>query len=257
MPNKTFLNPLIFFGICISCNTTYQPQKIQYKDYTINRATPASSSLNALLQPFADSVNKSMNDVIGVAAETLEKKQPEGLLGNFIADAMLAKAREKYLQPVDIAVMNSGGIRLTTIAAGNITRGKIFELSPFDNVIVIQKITGLQLQVFLDHIANGMQRDRALDKGAWPVAGMTFQIKNYKAINIKIGGTAMEDVKTYSMSLLDYVANGGDNASMLRKIPQVNRGYIFRDAIIEYISQFSKSGKKISSKLENRVSYAD
>lgn len=257
MPDKTFLNLLIIFGICISCNTTYQPQKIQYKDYKITRSAPASVSLVALLQPFADSVNKSMNDVIGVAGITLEKKQPEGLLGNFIADAMLAKAREKYPQPVDFAVMNSGGIRLTTIPAGNITRGKIFELSPFDNVIVILKITGLQLQAFLDHIADRMERDRAADKGAWPVAGMSFQIKNYKAVNVKIGGISMDDTITYSMATLDYVANGGDDASMLRKIAQINRGYIFRDAILEYISGITKSGKKISGYLENRVSYAD
>lgn len=201
-----------------------------------------------MLQPYADSVNKSMNDVIAVAEVTMDKTQPEGSLGNFVADAMLAKAKEKYLQPVDIAVMNSGGIRLPTIAAGNITRGKIFELSPFDNVIVLQTLTGLQLQEFFDHIAG---------KGGWPVANMSYQIKNKKAINIKINGKPIEAAKSYTMATLDYVANGGDNASMLRKIPQVNHGFLFRDALIEYVSEKNKLGQKIFSKTENRVTYAD
>ncbi|MBL0145080.1 MAG: 5'-nucleotidase C-terminal domain-containing protein [Chitinophagaceae bacterium] len=44
--------------------------------------------------------------------------------------------------------MNYGGIRLPAIPAGNITRGKIFELAPFDNIIVLQKISGKTFQAF-------------------------------------------------------------------------------------------------------------
>ena len=243
-----FFFVLFIPSIYLSCSTSYQSQKVLYKDYHITKAGPLNAQMDAMLQPYADSVNKSMNDVIAVAEVTMDKTQPEGSLGNFVADAMLAKAKEKYLQPVDFAVMNSGGIRLPTIAAGNITRGKIFELSPFDNIIVLQTLTGSQLQQFFDHIAS---------KGGWPVANMSYQIKNKKAINIKIGGIPIEATKTYTMATLDYVANGGDDASMLRKIPQVNHGFLFRDALIEYVSEKNKLGQKIYSKTENRVTHAD
>ena len=189
-----------------------------------------------------------MNDVVAVSDVVLDKKQPEGNLGNFMADAMLAKAKEKYQVAVDLAVMNFGGIRLPSIPAGNITRGKIFELSPFDNIIVLQTLNGKQLQEFFNHVAS---------RGGWPVSGMSYQIKNKQAVNIRIAGTAVDMNKLYTMAILDYVANGGDDANMLRKIAQVNHGYLFRDALIEYFTEMSSAGKRISSKTENRVSYAE
>ena len=54
-----------------------------------------------------------------------------------------------------------------------------------------------------------------------------------------------------------YVANGGDDAEMLRNISQQNNGYLFRDGIIYYLSELNKKGIKISSKIENRVTNAE
>ena len=174
---RFFLPFFISALFLISCKTVYQPQAVQYIDYRLTQQSKQDSGLNKLLQPYADSVNKSMNTVIAVAATELEKKQPEGTLGNIMADAMLAKAKQGYKMPVDGAFINFGGIRLTSVAAGNITRGKIFELAPFDNDIIIQKLSGKVLQEFLNHISA---------KGGWPVAGISWQIKNKAAINILI-----------------------------------------------------------------------
>ena len=59
------------------------------------------------------------------------------------------------------------------------------------------------------------------------------------------------------MALADYVANGGDDCIMLKTVPQINNGYIFRDAILEYFADINKQGKKIVAKIENRVSNAE
>ncbi len=246
--NNIFLTlfSVIFFSI--SCKTVYQPQSVTYVDYHLNQSNKQNNNVIALLQPYADSVNKSMNDVIAVAEIELEKKQPEGTLGNVLADAMLIKARQAYKVSVDASFINNGGIRLPAIAKGNITRGKIFELAPFDNVIVLQKINGKILQEFLNHISG---------KGGWPASGITWQIKTNKAINILIGGSPIDETATYTISLVDYVANGGDDCNMLRPIPQINNGYLFRNAVLEYFSDINKQGKKIIAKIENRVSNAE
>ena len=239
---------LIAVLFAVSCKTSYQTSAVQYKDYRINTKQPANDEINNLLKPYSDSVNKSMNDVVAVAGMSLEKKQPEGTLGNLLADAMLSKAKEKFKTNVDACFLNSGGIRLPSIAAGNITRGKIFEMSPFDNLIVLLKVDGKTLQQFLDTAAM---------KGGWPTAGSTYQLKNKKAINITVGGQPIKDDGQYTIALVDYLANGGDNCDMLRKIPQQNIGYLFRDAVIEYFAYMQKQGKQITSKIENRVSNAE
>ena len=242
---KTLLTSYSFLLLLLlSCSTVYQPSSVQYKDYRIKDAA-ANSSINSLLKPYSDSVNRNMNDIIAVAGITLEKKQPEGTLGNVLADAMLAISKEKYNTNVDAAFINSGGIRLPSLAAGNITRGKIFELSPFDNIIVLLKVDGKIMKQFLDLIAG---------RGGWPCAGITYQIKDKQAVNVVIGGDEpLKDNNFYTIALVDYIANGGDDCVFLKPIPQQNNGYLFRDAIIEYFSKLNKEGKQITAKIENRV----
>jgi hypothetical protein len=57
--------------------------------------------------------------------------------------------------------------------------------------------------------------------------------------------------------MIDYVANGGDDCNMLRPIAQQNKGYILRDAIIEYLAAHTKQGKAITAQIENRVTNAE
>ena len=245
-PSLLLLMVTCFF--LFSCKTIYQPHTVQYKDYRINKQHSADSQMNVLLKPYSDSVNKNMNDVIAIAGMELEKKQPESTLGNLLADAMLYVSGGVYQTKVHASFINFGGIRLNSIPAGNITRGKVFETAPFDNIIVLLNVTGNTLQQFLDLVAA---------KGGWPCAGITYQIKNKKAINIVIGGTPIDDGSVYKIALVDYVANGGDDCVMLKNIPQENNGYLFRDAVIAYFTKLNKEGKKIEAKIEKRVTNAE
>jgi 2',3'-cyclic-nucleotide 2'-phosphodiesterase (5'-nucleotidase family) len=244
------LFPIFLFAAALlfSCKTFYQPSSLQYKDYRISSGAQANSDIVSLLKPYSDSVNRNMNEVVAVAGMAFEKKQPEGTLGNLLTDAMLAKAKENYNTHVDAAFINAGGIRLNSLAAGNISKGKVYEVSPFDNVLVLLKVNGKILQQMLDVAAS---------KGGWPCAGASYQLKDKKAVNIKIAGNPVAENGEYVIALVDYIANGGDNCDMLRTIPQTNNGGLFRDAVIAYLSDQHKQGKKIFAQLENRVSNAE
>lgn len=244
-PFLAFACLFLFAGI--SCNTVYQSQSLQYKSYRITDTITRDGNTLSMLKPYSDNVNKTMNEVVGVADISLEKKQPEGTLGNFLADAFLTMAQEKYNTKADIALINFGGIRLTQLPAGNVTNGKIFELMPFDNLLILQKLKGNVLQQFLDLIAA---------KGGWPVAGMTMQIRDKKAVNVMIGGKPLDATATYTIVNSDFIANGGDNADMLKSIPQVTNGYLMRDAIFDYIKKLKSQGKNITANIENRVTNA-
>lgn len=243
-----FSSLLFYIVIAVSCNTAYQPQSVKFVDYSINRSGKSDSSFTRLLQPYADSVNKSMNEVVVLSEVDLEKKQPECNLGNIMADAMLAKAKELYKTNVDLAVVNYGGIRATSFPAGALTMGKVFELCPFDNVMLLLKLDGKTLQSFLDHISA---------RGGWPVAGAQWQIQNKKAAAVLIGGKPLNANDTYTMTVVDYVANGGDDCTMLRGIPQINNGSLYRDALMAYFAAIHQQGKKIAPKIENRVTNAE
>jgi 2',3'-cyclic-nucleotide 2'-phosphodiesterase (5'-nucleotidase family) len=106
---------------------------------------------------------------------------------------------------------------------------------------------GSMLQQFFDHIAN---------RGGWPIANATMQIKDKKAVNVLIGGKPLDPSAMYTTLNSDFVANGGDNADMLRSIPQQNIGYLMRDALFDYIARLKSQGKNITANEENRVTNA-
>ena len=80
-----------------------------------------------------------------------------------------------------------------------------------------------------------------------------MQIKNGKAVKVLIDGKPMDPGKIYTIANSDYVANGGNNADMLKDIPQLSNGYLMRDAIFDYIKYLKGIGKNINAKVENRV----
>ncbi|MEO7311643.1 MAG: 5'-nucleotidase C-terminal domain-containing protein [Chitinophagaceae bacterium] len=226
----------------------YVADQLTYSGYRIKQDAAKDAAVTSMLQPYSDSVNSTMNGVIGTAASSLEKGNANGSLGNFMVDAMLEAAAKQYKRNVDAAFVNTGGIRLTQINAGPITTGKIFELMPFDNLLIIQEMKGSQLQVFLDHISA---------RGGWPVAGITFSIKNKKAINVLVKERALDLGATYIIANSDYVANGGDDCVMLKEIPQINNGALIRDALISYVKQQTALGKKVEASTAERVKTLD
>ncbi len=238
----------LLLSAILSCTSAYRPGSMAYQQYRITDTHPKDSLLQSVIKPYSDSVNRSMNSVVGMADETLEKSMPRSTLGYFMTDAYLHMAAQKFQTTVDVAFMNYGGIRLTQLPAGSITTGKIFELMPFDNLLILQRLKGTELQVLLDLIAA---------KGGWPVAGMTMQIKNKKAVNVMIGGKPLNPSAMYVTANSDFVANGGDDAAMLRTIPQQNVGYLMRDALFDYIQWLKSQGKNITATKEVRVTYAE
>ena len=241
--NKFFFF-FVFILIGFSCNTNKPTSSLAYTDYRIQKQAKTDSNLVKMLAPYSTTLDASMNKVIGFSLINLNKKQPESGLGNFMADAIWLSAEKKFGRKVDAGFINTGGIR-SYIPKGNVTVGKIFELMPFDNLVVIQEVKGSVLLAFLNKTAAD---------GGWPVSkSVTMGIKDKKAVNIQIGGKPLDENSTYVIANSDYVANGGDNCEMLKKIPFVNKGYLFRDALIEFVTDLTLQGKALDYSIENRV----
>jgi 2',3'-cyclic-nucleotide 2'-phosphodiesterase (5'-nucleotidase family) len=244
MKYRSFLIWMLVSVLSVSCHTQYNPRSLEYADYQVKPQPVTDSSVLKMLQPYSVKLQASMGQVIAQIGTSLEKKQPEGTLNNVMADAMLITARKRYAKHVDAAFMNYGGIRLTQLPKGPLTMGKLYELSPFDNVVVLLDIKGSVLKQFLDHVAG---------RGGWPVAGLKMKIRDKKAASVLIGGKELVDDAQYTIAVLDYNANGGDDCTMLKNLPQQNNGSVFRDELAAYFSQLQKEGKEITATIEGRV----
>ena len=215
--------------------------------YTIDASLGKDSLIQAFLSPYKKGVDTIMQGVLAYSDVPLTKAQPECTLGNLIADAQLVSAR-KIDTSVAISVVNYGGVRINFIAAGAITRGLVYEVMPFENKIAIVSLSGLQIQTMCDQIA--------IRKG-WPIAGLSFKIKDKKAINIKVNGQAINESIVYKIAINDYVARGGDNFEFMLKASKQFTDILIRDAIINYLVAINQQHKVYHTELENRISYAE
>jgi 2',3'-cyclic-nucleotide 2'-phosphodiesterase (5'-nucleotidase family) len=237
-----------FFGVAVAaslslvgCARRFSVADSTYTQYQVTKDSVADPTAEQIIRPYRDSLSGKMNVVIGTSAKQLSKGQPESELGNFCADAFLKIARDAIHQGVDVCIINNGGLRLPSLPQGDITVGKIFELLPFDNMIVVTTVTGDSLQAACDLIAKA---------GGWPVSGLTFRIENSKAVDVMVNNESLQRDKVYKVVTSDYVANGGDNMFMLKHDSQLNTGLLMRDAMIDYIKALDKP---ISADLQNRI----
>jgi 2',3'-cyclic-nucleotide 2'-phosphodiesterase (5'-nucleotidase family) len=233
----------IFFAV--SCNTSYKTENVQYSNYRIQEYDKGSKSLTSVVKPYSDSVNKLMNIVIGYNAVQLEKKSEGNTLGFFLTDAYLEMAKQKVDPKVDAAFMNSGGIRLPEIPAGAITQGKIFELMPFDNLMVLLKVKGSLLKQYLDTLA--------ANEGVIE-SGITMQIVNKTAQQVVVAGKPLDLNGDYTIVHSDYVAM---NSNLLKNIHRSANGYLLRDALLDYVKFINDQNKKVTVTNIERVSYVN
>jgi 2',3'-cyclic-nucleotide 2'-phosphodiesterase (5'-nucleotidase family) len=248
-----------FNNILITAVFTLTAFSCSPKTWTITQATSTKIAIDSTTEQLADTnyesyllpikqkIDVQMNVVIGQAAVTMKGHGPESLLSNFSAD-VYREAASKYLgDSVDIAVVNLGGLR-TVVTAGNITVGKVFELMPFENELVIVWLKGDKLIGLLQYFA-GM--------GGEGVSGLRMEIKEGKAVNMSVAGKPIFTDKLYSIATNDYLAGGNDKMVQLaQNVKRVNTGIKVRDMLLDYIKAETKKGNKIQSKLDGRIGYS-
>lgn len=239
---------LILSFLLASCKVNHlaqiQPQgyRMEPQSTTVPAADP---QIEALIAPYKSKLDAEMNTVLGVTARTLEKGKPESPLGNWMSDLFYEQMSEYTKGNIDFASMNYGGIRIPTLQAGEVTRGKIFELMPFDNMLVVVHADAATVQQFADKIAKD---------GGIPVSKqLRFEIKSGKAENITVNGQPLQNGKTYKIGVSDYVANGGDDCTFFVDKKRDDLGVLMRDAIIEYVKKQTAQGKKLDAEKDGRI----
>ncbi len=227
-------------AILQSCTKVWHTAQSEYIAHQMDSLAIVSSPIESLIAPYKEELDGEMNAVIANCPEDMPKKGPESTLGNWMSDAIFDKAAELSEVPIDFAMQNSGGIRIPLLRQGDITKGKIFELMPFDNALVVVHIDKDLLMTFLDRVARG---------GGWPVSkNFYMKINDSKVEEVKIGGKELED-RIYNVALPDYIANGGSDCKFLEGSDRTKYPVLLRDMFVNRAA----TDKVIESRIEGRI----
>ena len=185
---------------------------------------------------------------------------PQGTLGNFVADLTFKSANQwknkaiSTEEDIDFALLNNGGLRVP-LFKGDLTVGRVFQLMPFENEIVLVKISGAKMNDLIAYVTAKSQEEGR--KSGVPISKeLTIEIYKDKTSKAFIKGIPFDSRRDYIIATSDYLANGGDKMDFfLDPLKNIGTGIKLRDAIITEISSLSLNGKTVSAYLDTRVSY--
>ena len=220
-------------------------------DSSLDGQALQDTAFTNIINQYKVGLDTQMNQLVSVSNEAMMSGRPESLLSNYVADAMLAIGNKycldnKFEHKVDLSIINNGGLR-TSLPKGGITTGKLFELLPFENKLVIVGMKGSDLKNVLKYIA---VRD---GEG---VSGIKMGISGDDAVNVKIGGKALDLNKIYHIISIDYLVNGGDGMNSFEKRETFRHIHMkLRDAVIKHAKLLYESGVGIKAELDGRIYY--
>lgn len=187
---------------------------------------------------------KGMDEIIGSAAVYLSRTNvdAQSLMGNTICDAMRAEVN------ADFSFLNLGGVR-ADIPAGPVNYRNVFDVMPFDNMVVSFKCTGEFLRKIIETRVVGSRHGLVVSG-----ANVVYSKKRPdmdRVTSLKVGGKPWDPKKIYTCTTTDFLMQGNAGLTLLTQVPEADITYHqinLRDAIVHYF----KNNSPVRTKIDDR-----
>lgn len=182
--------------------------------YRITKNTPRENATDHWFQWQMDNYVRINNKVIGILKEPLSNddgRVKQTALGRAITDLMRNESK------AHVAIVNSGALR-NGLPKGQITEWDLIEAVPYPNNLVVIKLTGAQIEAVI-----AKSQSKSGESGYLQFSGLTTEPA---ALGDRIGGLKIVSDRTYTVILLDLLAQAGEgydelkNAKIVQKIPK-------------------------------------
>lgn len=221
----------------------------------VTRDVPKDSLLTALVDKYNAIAAPLENRVIGSITANITRTNNaagESALGDVIADAQFAATNDPGFGDAVVAFMNPGGIRadLSYVGSpagegdGNVTYGEMFTVQPFGNSLVTMTLTGAQIDTLLEQqfAGCGQTFNRILQVSNGFTYSWSLSAPGCNKVDpalIQINGVTVDPSASYRVTVNSFLADGGDNFSVL--VQGTNRlgGEVDTDAFEKYFAAFS------------------
>jgi 5'-nucleotidase len=194
----------------------------------------------------AGSITQTLSRVPGGAGEST--------LGDIIADAQLAATKAAANGGAVIAFTNPGGIRTDIVSKedGAVTYAELFASQPFRNQLVTLSLTGSQIRNMLEQQWLDPRRPRILQvsKGfryTWDAAKLYGE--HVIATSISLNGELVDPLKSYRVTVNNYLSVGGDGFTVLKEGTAQQFGVFDADALYSYFQANSPIAPVVAERI--------
>ena len=200
--------------------------------------------MEALLLPYRKKMEAYILEPVGEVSIALTRGKPETVLGNVLADGIRWATEARLREKMDLCVMNRLGIR-ADLPRGQITRGEILEIIPFENYLVVLNLTADQVFKLAEQM---------VESGGEPVSGMEiFYRPDGEVTGVRVGGNTLDPNRVYRVLTIDYLAFGQGNMTALHEGEVVREtGLHYREMFFEYLEALAEQNRNLPTRLEPR-----
>lgn len=195
-----------------------------------------SNKTVGIINNYRNEVDSMLNEKISWTAEPLKKD--DWTLTNFISDILYEEGTFLSGGKIDLAIMNRGGIRCD-LPEGDISKGIIMQMLPFDNKIVILELCGKELKEAIEVMAK---------RGGDGISKNVFSSLSdeKELLFVMINDEEIDENRIYTIATVDYLAYGGDYMAPLKngKIIARSNNMLYKD-VVRNLSDNFNAGKKI------------
>jgi 5'-nucleotidase len=195
---------------------------------TYGDLVPPDSAVAELVRSALEEIGPRVTAVITTLAEPLERSPAEYPLGRLIADA------QRVQTGAQIALMNNGGIR-DGLPAGEITWGMLYQVQPFENRMVLLRLTGAQvLETLETALADGTPD---LHISGVRVSYDPSRRAGERVLSAELdGGAPIRPAATYTVAVNDFLAQRGDGYEALGEaLERDDLDMLDVDALVDYL----------------------
>lgn len=190
------------------------------------------------IKAFADSLREPNVDVtVGETKETISKTPVQAGVQDAPLNVWIADLIKNY-SGAPIAIHNNGGTRVD-MQKGAITRRDLIEIHPFDNTVTLVTVDGKFLKKF---VKTGFAPRSLFTYSGLEVTYKLNRKGKVKKVEIFVDGKPVENHKQYLLSTNTYIAGGGSEGFLFKKIPAENKKLAGTSTIRDLMEEGLKPG---------------
>lgn len=161
-------------------------------------------------------------------------------MGQLVADAHWAAMRAPEDGGADFAITNIGGVRsnLPFQGDGTVSFGQVYTTQPFNNNLVVMRLTGAQLKEALEQQWVGQPKFRPLQLSE----GLSYAYDARRPIgervlegSLRLRGVPLRLDAHYRVAMNMFLATGGDGFPAFAQGQILQRGAIDHEALVAYL----------------------
>jgi 5'-nucleotidase len=200
---------------------------------------PGQTALIAAYDKLAAPIGNRRAGSITATLSRVPNSAGESPLGDIVADAQLAATMSASTGGSVVAFTNPGGLRADIAAKGDglVTYADVFASQPFRNQLVTLTLTGNQIKTMLEQQWLDPKRPRILQVSR----GFSYAWDDSKpfgerviASSMSLNGETVDPVKSYRVTVNNYLSTGGDGFAALTEGVAQQFGLYDADALYAY-----------------------